>query len=412
MKNLSELEYWLWLSGKTGVRPHTKIKLIESLGDPKSVYRANSKVYQSLGVSSVSELKQLLDKDLKSAEMIYSTCLSEKISIVTLADAQYPKRLTSIYDPPIVIYYKGNLPLIDSEALIAFAGTRKASAYGLNMAYRLGRDVCRGGGAAACGLTDGTDRAAAKGAIDAGGIVITVLGTAINAKQSEKLSEIAESCTAVISEYPPGTKTLPTFFRARNRITAGLSLAAVVVEAPKESGALLFADEALAQGKEIYAVTANADCITAEGSNALIKDGAIPVTGAWDILSAYSSIYPDKLKEPTKENAVYNMPESKPKMAKNNEQKTKSERIANKKGIDNENHVAYIDLKAQLNNLSENQLKIISAIKKPGTHIDEIIESSGLKTSDTVSELIFLQIEGYVSREAGNRYSLKIIQSR
>lgn len=166
---------------------------------------------------------------------------------------------------------------MDEKAAIAVVGTRRASPYGLKMAARMGYEITRCGGLVISGLTAGVDVTAAQGALMAGGSCIGVLGSPIDdtgwgGAVARDVAEVG----AVISEYPPGAGRHPAGFRARNRITAGLSVAAVVVEAPRRSGALLFADEAASQGKEVFAVPANADCENAAGGLALIMDGAVP----------------------------------------------------------------------------------------------------------------------------------------
>ena len=249
----------------------------------------------------------------------------------------------------------------------------------------------------------------------AGGSCIGVLGSPIDDESwgGETARDVA-AAGAVISEYPPGAKRHPAFFRARNRITAGLCVAAVVVEAPKRSGALLFADEALSQGKEVFAVPANADAENAAGGLALIKEGAQPVTGGWDVLSGFAVRFKD-LRDPGAARklpadcertlsayAAENAPEP--------EEREDATPPLVQKDVDKPQGVEYIDLRKQLEGLTEAQLAIVTALERPSTHIDDVIDKTGLPAQEVLSELTMLQIAGLVSQEPGKRFTLNISQ--
>ena len=314
-----------------------------------------------------------------------------------------------------MLYVRGRLPVVDEKAAVAVVGTRRASPYGIKMAARLGYELTRCGGLVVSGLTVGVDVTAAQGALMAGGSCIGVLGSPIDDESwgGETARDVA-AAGAVISEYPPGAKRHPAFFRARNRITAGLCVAAVVVEAPKRSGALLFADEALSQGKEVFAVPANADAENAAGGLALIKEGAQPVTGGWDVLSGFAGRFKD-LRDPGAARklpadcertlsayAAENAPEP--------EEREDATPPLVQKDVDKPQGVEYIDLRKQLEGLTEAQLAIVTALERPSTHIDDVIDKTGLPAQEVLSELTMLQIAGLVSQEPGKRFTLNISQ--
>ncbi|MBR4943395.1 MAG: DNA-protecting protein DprA, partial [Clostridia bacterium] len=163
---------------------------------------------------------------------ILARCEEENLSVITLQDAVYPARLKNIYDPPVVLSVKGKLPVLDEEAAIAVVGTRDATPYGLKMARRFGHDLAACGGLVVSGLTRGIDRSAAEGALEACGKVIGVLGTGHDSANGDLYEDVAVS-GALVSEYPPGMRTYKEQFRYRNRVTAGLSVGALVVEAPE-----------------------------------------------------------------------------------------------------------------------------------------------------------------------------------
>ena len=399
---MSAVTYWVWLSSLETVSVRAKAALIRRFGDAESVFFAPSGAFSAIDGVSAAEAAALERRDLGRVDEILEDCARENLAIVTMQDALYPKRLKAIYAPPVVLYVRGKLPRVDDEAVIAIVGTRSASPYGLKMGRQIAYEIAKGGGIVVSGLTNGIDAAAARGALDADGICIGVLGTAHDQNDNELGYDVCRK-GALISEYAPGRASLRSFFRERNRISAGLSLGAVAVEAPEKSGTLLFAAEALEQGREVFAVPGNADAPGCRGTNALLKDGATPVTCGWDVLGEFAALFPDKLRRvesartdaPTA--AVQPAPET-PKAAP----------TAGKKEIDKEKSVAYIDLRTQLAQLSETQLKIVSAIEKEPTHVDDIVEKTGLGAATVLTQLTVLTVKGIVRRLPGNRVALNV----
>ncbi|MGI6025699.1 MAG: DNA-processing protein DprA [Candidatus Scatomorpha sp.] len=409
---MSELKYWLWLSSLTGVRSRTKRLLLERYGGVREVYFAPRGDYAALIGLTEQECSALENKSFDRAHEIMRSCEELGVDIKTIQDADYPRRLAAIYDPPAVLYVRGRLPVVDEKAAIAVVGTRRASPYGLKMAARLGYEITRCGGLVISGLTTGVDVTAAQGALMAGGSCIGVLGSPIDdlGWGGETAKDVA-AVGAVISEHPPGSKRYPGYFRTRNRITAGLSVAAVVVEAPRKSGALLFADEAASQGKEVFAVPANADCENAAGGLALIMDGAVPVTSGWDVLCGFAGRFsglhdpgqarklPESYTGAITAAAAASLPPEEPEKPP-----------AGQKDVDKPQGVEYIDLRKQLEGLTEAQLAIVTALERPSTHIDDVIERTGLPAQEVLSELTMLQISGLVRQEPGKRFTLNISQ--
>ena len=297
---MSELRYWLWLSALTGVRPRVKQELIGRYGGARELFFSPIDELKGDGLLTEEEREALSARRLDAALNIIERCEQEGIGILTIQDAAYPRRLAAIYDPPLVLYVRGRLPSIDDLAAVAVVGTRRATPYGLKMATRMGYELTRCGALVVSGLTSGVDAAAAEGALMAGGSCVGVLGSAIDDRRwGGSLARDVETVGAIVSEYPPGTPGNAAFFRARNRVTSGLTVACVVAEAPAKSGALLFADEALSQGREVFAVPANADAPAAAGSNALLKEGASPATDARDVLADFFARFPS-LRDPGK----------------------------------------------------------------------------------------------------------------
>ena len=394
---MASIKYWVWLSAQTGVSPAAKAALLRHYGNAETAFFAPAGEFGRIKGISAWDAAVLESRDMSRVEDILAGCRQLDIRPVTMQDADYPERLRNIFAPPAVIYVKGKLPELDDEAAIAVIGTRKASPYGLKMGSRLAGEIVRCGGIVISGLTSGIDAAAARGALLADGVCIGVLGTS---HDMEKGSLARDVCVkgALISEYPPGTQPLRSHFRDRNRISAGLSVGVTVVEAPEKSGALLFAAEANDQGKEIFAVPGNADAPNSAGTIALMQEGAKPVRTGWDILCEFADLFPGKLRQAE----IAEMPEN----GKNHAETGEKEPEGAKKGIDKEKSRGYIDLKEQLARLSEEQLKIISAIDKGASHIDDVIENTGLSTPKVLAQLTVLEIKGFIRREPGKRISL------
>jgi len=397
---VSALKYWIWLSSAVDVRASSKIALLSHYGDAETAFMAPSGEFASIEGISQADAARLEKRDISSVSRIIELCAQQGITIVSIQDAAYPARLRNIYDPPVVLYVKGTLPAVDDNVVIAVIGTRKASPYGLKMGRDIAYSICKCGGMVVSGLTSGVDAAAAHGALLAGGTCIGVLGTSHDCAEGRLFEDVA-SKGALISEYPPETVSQRSFFRARNRIAAGLSVGVVVAEAPEKSGTRLFADEAAEQGKEIFAVPGNADAVNSAGTNALLKEGAMLVTSGIEVMSEFAELYPDKIKLVQETTAP--LKDAEP------VEKKEITSVA-KKGIDKPKSRGYIDLKAQLATLTEDQLKIVMAIDNNSTHIDDIIEATGLPTGKVLAQLTILEIKGFVRREAGRRITLNTVK--
>ncbi len=400
---MSALKYWLWLSQAPGISPRVISALVEHYGSPEAMYFAPCGELKKLAGRYGDGIEQLEKRDLDSALRIIDMCDEQNISILTVQDAAYPDRLKNISLPPNILYVKGKLPPVDDEATIAIVGTRKASPHGLKMARKFGYEIAKCGGIVVSGLTSGIDAFAAEGALYAEGSVIGVLGVPHEQAKKDICLDVLRH-GALVSEYPPGTPVYPSYFRARNRITAGLSLGVVIVEAPEKSGARLFANEAADQGKELFVVPGNADEYNCVGSNEILKEGAKPVTEGWDVMCEYAALYPERVHRSKElfslEKIRYRKPEEREKAAK-------AEKVS-KKVIDKAESEVYIDSMKQLSDLTETQLKLIAAIEKPSMQVDELIESTGLSAARVLSDLTLLQLKGIVVQESGKRFTLKM----
>lgn len=208
--------------------------------------------------------------------------------VVQLGRPDYPALLAAIYDPPRRLYLRGR-PALLADPCIAVVGARSCSAYGAQVARWLGRELAAAGAVVVSGLARGIDAEAHRGALEAGGATIAVLGCGIDRDYPSAHAELARQITElglIVSEYPPGVEPAPWRFPARNRIVAGLSLATVVVEARERSGALITAEFALEEGREVFAVPGEITAALSAGTNALLRTGAAPLLEADDVISA------------------------------------------------------------------------------------------------------------------------------
>lgn len=214
----------------------------------------------------------------------------------------YPHMLAAIHDPPARLHARGAALHLLAGPAVAIVGARTCSAYGAHVALELGRGLARAGVVVVSGLARGIDAEAHRGALDVGGPTVAVLGCGIDRDYPRSNAALAARIAGrglIVSEYPPGTEPAPWRFPARNRIVAGLSLAVVVVEARERSGALITADLALGEGREVLAVPGEITSSLSRGPNLLIRQGATPCLGVADVLEAIGLDVPAAPRGPT-----------------------------------------------------------------------------------------------------------------
>ena len=202
---------------------------------------------------------------------------------------------------------------------------------------------------------------------------------------------------AIISEYPPGARALQHHFPERNRIISGISIGVAVIEAPKKSGALITAARALEQGRDVFALPGNVDAFSCEGSNALLRDGAIPFLSADDIIDEYIELYPDKINTIMKNDARDTAKDYTPAL------KTET-----KKSFDNISKVDYIDLGNLDNNFVGNEKLVMESIIGKSSCIDEIILDTSLPAQKVLAVLTMLEIGGHIQRDNTGRWESAI----
>jgi DNA processing protein len=282
----SKTGFWLRLAAVPGIGPVRFFTLQEHFGDLERVFSASAEEFaklngfdHKLAASIHAQLSYLnLDKELE---------LMEKFGVraITWEQSEYPAMLRNIPYPPPVLYVKGTL--VSDELCVSIVGTRQTTSYGRRVAQTLGEGLARAGITVVSGLARGIDGIAQSSALEAGGRSIGVLGcglTRIYPLEHRRLAERVVQNGAILSEFPMTTPPYAGNFPRRNRIIAGLSKAAVIVEASEKSGALLTADHAVNQGKDVYAVPGPINYPSFRGCHELIKEGARLLEGVEDIL--------------------------------------------------------------------------------------------------------------------------------
>ncbi len=355
--------YWLWLKGIEKLSPLKINKLLTKFNDAYEIYNAN---YNDLLDGELID-KTIADniynnKDLEKAEKELELLNKNNTSIVTPQSVSYTSNLKNIYNSPIIMYKRGWYELSDDDVYVAIIGSRKATQYGIRTAGKLSYELAKRGIVIVSGLAYGIDAAAHKGALDAGGKTVAVLGCGIDViypKSNEALYKEILKSGCVLSEYGLGMEAAPYMFPTRNRIISGLSSGCVIVEAAEKSGALITAKLALEQNREVFAVPGNITSPESFGANELIKRSAAKlVTSYEDILIEIVPSYNKK------ENIV-------------KEEKTEATLM------------------------SEEENKLYKIILKGINTIDEIAVSAQMSTSNVSSILTMMEINGIVYKDKG-----------
>jgi DNA processing protein len=363
-----DIFYWLALSLTPGVGSILIKRLLDRFKTPEAVFRASLKELvriEGLGEKVAGEIRKgPSDKAVKR-----ELSLLEKTGgkVVTLKDGDYPTRLKDIYDPPALLYLRGEFR-IEDELAVAIVGSRKTSAYGREVTEKIGEDLARHGVTVVSGMARGIDSVAHKGALQGGGRTIAVLGCGVDViyppENRNLFYQIIEQ-GAILSEFPMGSPPEGGHFPRRNRIISGLSIGVVIVQASSESGSLITAGYALEQGREVFAVPGNVGAEGSRGTNQLIKEGAKLVESSDDILE-----------------------EILPQWRREGETAQKGD--------------------PAVLSLTESEKTLYGLLGETPLHIDAIIRESRLDPGRVSSLLLNLELKGLISQWPGKCFSKKM----
>jgi DNA processing protein len=281
--------YRLALTHVDGLGVRGAHKLIEYFGSPQAVYQASLTELEGCGLPSRVAQAIFAQAGLKEAEKELDAAEKAGYHLVTSGDEAYPPLLQEIGDPPLALYVRGDVSVL-SQYAVAMVGTRRPTAYGSSVAHRLACDLAQRQLVIVSGLARGIDSAAHRGALEAKGKTVAVLGSGIDVlypRENKRLAEQVVESGALISEFPLGTAPTPENFPIRNRIISGLALGTIIVEAAEYSGSLITARLAAEQNREVYAVPGNITSAQSFGPNLLIKQGAKLVDQWLDVIEEF-----------------------------------------------------------------------------------------------------------------------------
>jgi DNA processing protein len=283
-----ELAHWIRLEQTPGVGPETARRLLAAFGLPENIFAAGfpalrkvvpERIAQALSAAATDETRAQIDKTLEWAQQAGNR-------VLTLADADYPKALLDIADPPVVLYAKGRLEHLSSPS-IAVVGSRNATAQGVVNAEKFSEALSQAGLAIVSGLALGIDAAAHRGGLRGAGSTIAVIGTGADIVYPARNRELAHQIAAggcIVSEYALGMPAISANFPRRNRIISGLAQGVLVIEAAARSGSLITARMAAEQGREVFAIPGSIHSPLSKGCHLLIKQGAKLAESAQDVL--------------------------------------------------------------------------------------------------------------------------------
>lgn len=280
-----ETKYWACFHRVPYIGPTRIDRLLSRFGSLERAWTASSAELRSVlderAADHLLKTRAKLDPDMEMARFE-----QKGIKVLSRVDPGYPRLLALVPAPPTVLYVRGELTPAD-DAAVAIVGTRRSSSYGRDVAIRLATDLARAGVTIVSGLARGIDAAAHQAALQAGGRTIAVLGSGpdvIYPPEHRRLAEQIMLSGAVVSDYPPGQKPDAKNFPARNRIISGLSLGVIIAEAPARSGALITADFAADQSRDVFVVPGSIFSAAGSGGLRLLRDGARPISSAEDVL--------------------------------------------------------------------------------------------------------------------------------
>jgi len=363
---------WLALALTPGLASRLSARLLREFGSPEEVFRAPLPKLEACRLPAPVAQAVFKKQSFKRAEKeLALTRRIDRCRLVNWTDPEYPQTLLQIYDPPVMLYVRGDPQVLNLPA-ISIVGTRRPTLYGTQMAERMGRELAARGLVVVSGMARGIDAIGHQGAMAANGRAIGVLGTGVDVcypKENRKLYDKVLERGAIISEFPLGTHPAPENFPIRNRIVAGMPLGVVVVEGAQYSGSLITARLAMEFGREVFGVPGNVTQPVSFAPNQLIKQGAKLVTNGADVIEEL----------PTPVRAALTQ--------------------AEQPETEQRNLLAAASL-----NSSEKKIYDLLSTDEP-KHIDEIVERSGLNSSEVLATLFDLEMKGIIRQTPGKQFS-------
>ncbi len=362
---------WLALRLTPGLGARLAAKLLRHFGSPEEIFRASLTELEACQLPVAAAQATFSKAAFRDAEKELAQVRKAGCHLIHWEESEYPKRLLEIYDPPPLLYVRGNEQVLNRYT-ISIVGTRRPTPYGNQIAERLARDLAEHGLIVASGLARGIDSSAHRGACAASrGGTIGVLGSGIDVvypKENRKLFEEVEKRGAIITEFPMGTYPAPENFPVRNRMVAGMALGVIVVQGAQYSGSLITSRLAMEFGREVYGVPGNVTEPVSFAPNQLIKQGAKLVVGWEDVVEEL----------PTEIRAELFPVEA----------TTQEERASLFEA-----------------NLSPIEKRLFDLIRiEEAIHVDELVETTGLSSSETLAALCEMEMRGIIRQMPGKQF--------
>lgn len=378
--------YWISIVDALGFGNHKVNDILDYYKNAKNFVDDKISSWRFNSFLSAKNIEKLKKINIDKAYKIVKRCVELGYEIITIENPKYPRKLKNISNPPAVLYVKGKLPDLDDKLCISIVGTRNSSAYGNKISFEMGYKLAKADAVVISGGAIGIDCLSQKGALQASGKTIAVLGCGINFNylmSNKNLRDSVAKNGALVSEYPPDYRCSSWTFPMRNRIISGMSDGVLVIEAGEKSGSLITANLALEQNRDLFAIPGNINSRVSDGTNKLIKICAKPVTRVEDILEDYVHLYPYLQVKKNFE-------------ADDNEAK-ESKNIEN---ITNNNE------KKELPSSLSGRAKIIfEKLTDEPTYVNNLSELSELSTSEVLQAITELELYGLIITHAGKRYS-------
>ena len=391
-----ELRYWVWLSTALGAGNRRAEDVLRYFANPQELYEQIQTSTTLFPPLTVSDYQRLRRTSLSQAEGILEQCARLAIDVVTPQNSDYPQRLLPLSSLPLVLYKKGDISVLNKHFTVTVVGSRSVTQYGRTLAQKISYDLAEQGIVVVSGMALGGDEAAHIGALNAGGITVAVLGCGLDVdypKEHRILKEQILAQGALMSEYPPGSGPIGAHFPVRNRILSGVSNGVLIVECGERSGALVTANHALEQGRDVFAVPGRV--IGAPmGTFGLLRDGAVPVRNAADILSYYDFLGERKKSRPLKRTAPQSF------LQKGSKQKELSESTKTSENL------SELQKKKQdaLGRVTSDARFVYEKMSSSPIGLEELTQCTGFSVGMLFSALTELEVDGLVFALPGGRY--------
>lgn len=399
------IEYWVWLTLAFGPANPRKWNAVSHYGSVSQVYKA-VREGRFDGIST-SDRSRAEAASLEQASELIKYCFENGIRIYCNDDPDFPDRLREIYNPPSVLFAYGSLDGVNDRVVISSVGTRKPSEYSIYVTERICSELAKSGVIIASGIAVGLDSVSIRSAISSRGKVICVLPCGLECshpKENANSKALISRHGAVISEYLPNEKPSPVNFHARNRLIAGISLGTLITQAGLGSGSLSTARFASEQGRDIFCIPPHELFDESySGVVGLLRDGAIPVFDAADILNEYYSVYAHKLDHSsdtlTRKNRSWFIQEDEQPKRKVKVRKSDPE-------VDNALESCCENEMPDMSGLSSDKKRIIEFVFRSKTALFDEIASELSDVNNIETLLTELELDGYIKAMSGNRYTI------